>query len=232
VVARFKREGTLDPAFGPPPGGITLLEGLGKITGAAVQPNGGILLVGIRNAEVGTSLGQQVFLSRLTAAGDLDGGFGGDGLVEVFSGTPAGVSFHRGGVVVGGTESGGAHTVQAVARYTAEGTLDETFGAGGLARVDYGVDVTARAMAVLADGRIVLGGHFGPIACPSSAPPVGGLALTRLTTDGQPDEEFGPGGRATGPFPSILGASHVVAAADGGVILADSLTNLIARLLP
>lgn len=79
----------------------------------------------------------------------------------------------------------------AVARYNPDGTLDPTFGAGGvvdtviLAGNDY-----ARGMVLQPDGKIVVGGD-------ASNGTDRDLALARYNADGSPDATFGAGGVVT-----------------------------------
>src|SRR5688572_15712812 len=63
-------------------------------------------------------------------------------------------------IVAGQTRSPGSATDIdiALARYTRDGDLDQTFGAAGLVRTDFNTTEVARAVAVQPDGRIVVAG--------------------------------------------------------------------------
>src|SRR5437879_3688071 len=68
----------------------------------------------------------------------------------------------------------------AVARYTTNGTLDSTFGDGGVTEVGFEVPVTATAMRLDSEGRaIVYSLEFGSIH------------LARIEPDGSIDRDFG-----------------------------------------
>jgi len=81
-----------------------------------------------------------------------------------------------------------------VARYTADGALDRSFGAGGgIVPFDFpnSVSQTARRVVVQPDQKILVAGDdwYGP-------------ALARFNPDGSVDATFGIGGRATSSFGS------------------------------
>ena len=96
----------------------------------------------------------------LALPGDLDRGFDGDGR-RVIAGDGAdrgaAVAIQPDGriVVAGG---GGPDTALTVTRLNADGSLDGTLDGDGTRRIDLGGDETANAVAVGADGRIVVAG--------------------------------------------------------------------------
>jgi len=102
----------------------------------------------------------------------------------------------------------------AVARYNADGSLDETFGLHGKVRTDFfGLDDIANAVALQPDGKIVVAGnarsgldlHF---------------ALARYDPDGSLDTTFDSDGRATG---SLFGGAYaIVVQSDGGIVVAGT----------
>lgn len=101
------------------------------------------------------------------------------------------------------------------------GTLDTTFGSGGVAKVDLGGSDTAFDMVVLNDDRIVMVG----------ARALGILALVRLNVDGSPDATFGGGdGIAAVTLGSGLRASIAVQS-DGKYVVAtdDGADWIVAR---
>ena len=69
-----------------------------------------------------------------------------------------------------------------VVRYTSDGTLDPSFGSGGIARLGGGAP--ARDVTLQSDGKIVVGGAAG-----------GAFSLVRLNTNGSLDSSFGSGGQ-------------------------------------
>jgi uncharacterized delta-60 repeat protein len=99
---------------------------------------------------------------------------------------------------------------------SAAGTVDTGFGSGGLATSPFGLGARAAAVALVADGRIVVAGDTRGAAGE-------GAVTARFSTGGTPDTSFaGSGGRVDkfgdGTTPQRAGA--VAAQADGSVVVA------------
>ena len=89
-------------------------------------------------------------------------------------------------LVVGGADKvGGADVV--LARYNANGTLDSSFGVGGLVRTDLNGFEYAYGLAIQADGRILVVGQYYPIAFAGDT----NLMVLRYLGNGQIDASFG-----------------------------------------
>jgi uncharacterized delta-60 repeat protein len=165
LVLRFTTSGTLDKGFGS--GGVFVYGGSGNNVdrgfAAVIQQDGKILVVGasvVNNKD-------DVLVLRLNSNGTLDGTFGSAG-VATYSG--AGDNFDYGNgvalqgdgriVVLGATSIGTAFDILLL-RYNSNGTLDTTFGTGGVviygnagSRNDYGY-----ALVIQKDGKIVITGY-------------------------------------------------------------------------
>jgi uncharacterized delta-60 repeat protein len=110
-----------------------------------------------------------------------------------------------GRVVVAGSarfrgEDGGVFSDFVLARYEQDGSLDATFGTGGVVRTDFGGDDYANAVAMQPDGRIVVagtayGGQF--VNSSHTVRPPFSFALARYHPDGAPDLTFGTHGVVT-----------------------------------
>jgi uncharacterized delta-60 repeat protein len=76
----------------------------------------------------------------------------------------------------------GAQAHAVVVRYDADGTLDATFGFGGLGFYDFdpAIDERATDLQIQQDGRIVIGGYAA-----------NSMFVARITTTGAPDPSFG-----------------------------------------
>ena len=115
--------------------------------------------------------------------------------------TAAAVALQSDGkVVVAGTFTGSGGSPQdfAVARFNANGALDTGFGTGGRVTLDFGLpgsNQQASAVAVQADGKIVVGGSVATSGAGSHE-----FALARLTPAGALDSAFGSGGKQTIDF--------------------------------
>src|SRR5437870_3563768 len=100
-----------------------------------------------------------------------------------------------------------AHSVDA-----GPGDLDPSFGAGGQVLTDFGGGDGARALALQADGRIVVAGR----SCPSTWR----FALARHDADGTLDPSFGGGGRVLTNFAGRDEASALALQSDGKIVVA------------
>jgi uncharacterized delta-60 repeat protein len=126
-------------------------------------------------------------------------------------------------VAAGQTERGGNVDI-ALARYNPDGSLDRTFGRGGIVITDLGGADTAFAVNVeRAAGRIVVAGVKDS-----------DFALLRYNGDGSLDGSFGSGGVVTVPVvsddPAVLYA--LALEADGRIVVAGTAGFVLARFSP
>jgi uncharacterized delta-60 repeat protein len=110
-----------------------------------------------------------------------------------------------------GLLSQGARPAQAAA-----GDLDPTFGTGGKVITDFGGADVGRAIAVQADGKVVVAGSTGP----RENLPGNFFALARYLPSGALDSTFGSGGRVTTDFGANEWANTLVVQPDGKLIAA------------
>jgi uncharacterized delta-60 repeat protein len=208
--------GDLDPTFGD--GGKVLTDrGLGSVQQVVVQRDGKIV------AAVNDDRYQAFTAVRYNPDGTLDDSFGNAGVASHDLGE--GEDFARniavlpdGRIVLAGTaESFGRRF--AVAMLNPDGSLDTTFGDGGLVFVKQGRTAEgACKMAVQADGSIVLaigrgtgGGEFDQ-----------DLGLVRLTPDGRVDPTFGDHGMVLTDLGACELPNDVAIQADGRIVVAAS----------
>jgi len=184
-VARFTAAGRLDPSFGT--GGVAVIGAPGQwdlAYAVVVQTDGRIVVGGLVN--------ERPAVLRLTATGHLDPGFGSGGVVPVFE---AGHQYVTALALQDDGKILFTGSVFAVGRIEADGELDPSFGTGGVALTPVGWDpnagTTYNALALQADGRIVVGGSFNG---PTWGGPVETASLARYTSAGMPDPTFGAGG--------------------------------------
>jgi uncharacterized delta-60 repeat protein len=164
---------------------------------------------------------------RLFAAGDLDALFGSGGVTLQDIRTRDDFAFATaiqpdGKILVAGKASSGTGTGNdfAVVRFNPNGTLDTTFGTGGIVLTDVGstADV-ANAIAIQSSGKIVLVGESRV----GTAQP--DFAMVRYNTDGSLDTSFGVGGRVLTDFSGGNDSGRSVALmADGRIVVAGSAT--------
>jgi uncharacterized delta-60 repeat protein len=159
-----------------------------------------------------------VYASSVFAGGGLDPAFGGDGKVTTaFDGggyANAVAAQADGRIVVAGTAAGESGNGDlAVARYRPDGSLDHTFGGDGtvVTAIGSGLD-EANAVAVDADGRILVAGHDAGAR----------FALARYLANGDLDAAFGGGdGIVTTDITSASDVANAVAIqTDGRIVVA------------
>ncbi len=216
-VARFGSDGTLDASFGSDGKvRIAFTSGSDYANGVAMQADGKIVVVGQSGSNPGNPKDTKFALARLNSDGTLDASFGAGGKVMTDF-TPgydyaAGVAIQADGriVVVGTTGSGQF----ALARYTSDGTLDATFGAGGKVMTGFGAGGSgASGLAIQADGRIVVVGTAGQGWDTK-------FALARYNSDGTLDASFGVKGKVETGFTSGSDSARGVAIqADGKIVV-------------
>lgn len=184
---------------------------------AVTLDDGKIVLAGRQGSLAdGTSQG---VLKRLNADGSLDRSFGKAGVVV----TPAGQNIAYFAVALsadGKLVATGRHDGDVVvARYKSNGGVDNQFADGGRHTIDWGSIDTAYAVAIAADGRILVGGGSN-----------GAFGLSRLTATGDTDTSFGARGSAL--FSLGAGNDNTVGAiaiqSDGRILGAGSVGGSVA----
>lgn len=190
-------DGTLDTSFGSS-GRVTTDFGGGndEIMAVAIQTDGKIVAAGFAN---GGPTGNDFALARYNADGKPDTSFGtgSTGTVTTDFGdsgddrAKAIVIQSDGKIVVAGYATISSKKEFALARYKADGTLDTTFGTGGIysTHTTANLDDELQAVALQLDGKIVAAGYSN----------TGGgtgydFAVLRLNAVGTPDTAFGAGG--------------------------------------
>lgn len=147
-----------------------------------------------------------LIFSRCTSSsssGTLDTSFGSSGKVTTnFSGTndelKALVLDSDGKIIAVGKTSNGSNDDFAVARYLTNGTLDTTFGTGGVVTTDFSSqNDVAYAVKLQSDGKIVVAGTA--VSATGST-----FAMARYTTTGVLDTTFGSSGVVT----TAIGATY------------------------
>jgi len=111
-----------------------------------------------------------------------------------------------------------------VARYLPDGTLDASFGSGGLASAPAASEARATAMALRPDGRIVVLGTAPTVISPTETGL--GWMLTQFAADGSLDATFGTGGVVTLPLPPTNELpTAVVVLPDGNLVAAGNVVT-------
>ncbi len=220
AVLRFLPDGSLDPTFGV--GGLVTTD-FGPLHDAAVdvslQGDGKIVTL---NTIDFPAINTRWALVRYNSDGTLDPTFGSGGQVITDIGPqddrPTALTLQPDGkILAAGLTLVGVNNQIALARYLPDGTLDGTFGSGGIVRTAFpGADAGAFALAVLPSGHILVGGG-GPGA---GAPDFGNLLLARYTSGGTLDPSFGTGGYVLTDVNGSTDSGSAVAVTPDGILLA------------
>jgi uncharacterized delta-60 repeat protein len=195
ALARLDALGNLDNTFG---NGGTAVQDIGATfqvintndyaTALAVQSDGKLVAVG----QTGDDFYSGFALARYTPDGALDLTFGKNGkivtaFVDPYNGANAVAIQTDGKILLAGSVDDNSSVSFALARYNPDGTLDVSFGLGGLAKASLPeVSPLAPSLAIQTDGKIVL----------AAADDVY-FALVRFHPDGALDTGFGEQGNGT-----------------------------------
>ena len=220
VLARYNAGGGLDPSFGNGGKVKTHFQGVyntgSTATCVALQPDGKVVVGGFYKNE-GTP--RQFALTRYNSNGSLDSTFGNSGKVVTFAGSgdafaAAIVLQNNGRIVLAGYSYTQGHDFS-LAGYNPNGTLDSTFGNGGFMATDFSgsSDDIAYAITMQSDGKLVVGGRTGHY-------PEFNFAVARYSSDGQPDQSFGTGGKVTTDLGSTDDGYAVALQRNGMIVLA------------
>jgi uncharacterized delta-60 repeat protein len=219
AVARLTAGGAIDLGYGLGTGGSLIdFGGLPGATGSndtglavAVQRDGRIVVAGQTDA-----FGTPSFaVARVLATeGTNDASFAGTGRTVVDWGTTASANAVAvqpdGKILVAGNVAGDI----GVARLQPNGTLDSSFGQGGKARIDLGLGAveTANAIALRADGKIVLAGTVT-----AGTPPNPDMLVVRLENDagGASGGGKGPAGAGGGKSSRCAGKRATIVGTNG-----------------
>ena len=157
-VPALAAPGDLDPSFDGDGKVLTDFRGFETVNALVVQPDGKLVAAGGIFAAHGGAL------ARYNPDGSLDRSFGGDGRVRlnfrVVTQRLALVLQPDGKLVAAGFAANHLATVRrSLARFNANGSLDTSFGAGGVVRTDFGGgDGAANALVLQPDGKLVAAG--------------------------------------------------------------------------
>ncbi|TVR55715.1 MAG: hypothetical protein EA425_00470 [Puniceicoccaceae bacterium] len=196
-IARLNPGGSLDTSFDPG------WAANGPVNAIALKSDGKVLIGGDFTS---FDLAQRNRIARLNPDGSLDPAFnpgtGANGVVNTIALLPDGKT-----LLGGDFTSFGGTARHRIARLNPDGSLDPSFDPGG------GADATVNAIALQADGRILLGGDF------TSFDGEDRPRIVRLHPDGNLDASFDPG---TGASSSIR---SLALQTDGKILIGGSFEN-------
>ena len=221
--------GDLDPTFGT---GGTLMTDLNRSTdlanAVAIQSDGKLIVVGqtYKNNDYST---EDFAVARYNTDGTLDTTFGNGGRVRTdfpgLAAVPSSVVIQPDGKIV---VAGGAFPLFTflgdfkVVRYNSNGSLDRSFGSGGIVTTTFPQGSYAFDVALQTDGKIIAAGTVFVNFDPGESSDTD-FALARYNSDGTPDTTFGNGGQVSTDFVGFEDdAFSVLIQADGKIVAVGS----------
>ncbi len=193
-----------------------------NVNAMAVQSDGKIIIAGSTFDPTRISDANRFALARYDAAGALDAGFGVGGRV-VFDIADSGnesivaVAVQGDGIIALGTAEVAGQSVIALARFNADGTVDGTFGDGGVVLTAMADDVYASSLLIQPDGKILVGASVM-----NSADGRLDFAVLRYDTFGDLDSTFGSGYVTYGLQNVDETLGSMALAADGSIVVAGT----------
>jgi uncharacterized delta-60 repeat protein len=217
ALSRYNPDGSLDTSFGMG-GKVTTAIGLsnGYANSVEIQSDGKIVVAGFsRNGS-----DADFALVRYNVDGSLDTSFGIGGIVTTAIGSTSEVAHSLaiqsdGKIVAAGYSDNESDVDFALVRYNVDGSLDTSFGVGGIVTTAVGSSFDeVYSVVIQSDGKIVAAGH-------SWNGSDSDFALVRYNVDGSLDTTFGIGGKVT----TAIGSSEdlvtsVVTQGDGKIVAA------------
>jgi uncharacterized delta-60 repeat protein len=202
ALARYLPNGALDPTFDGDGLVVTPLSTVNDdVFELALQRDGKIVAAGWM---LGTDRADMA-MARYNPEGGLDSSFEGDGKVVApfpMSSAAFEVALQRDGkILTGGSD---------VARFSADGTVDRSFGTGGRASTG---SVTGLSLQLQPDGKILAVGSV------FAGQGQGDFAVVRLTAAGRVDTTYGRGGRIVTDVGPLDQANDAVLLPNGKLVV-------------
>ncbi|WP_018617433.1 Ig-like domain-containing protein [Segetibacter koreensis] len=224
AIARYNNDGSLDNSFsedGKQTTDFNSSDDIGKAV--SIQNDGKIVIAGYQyKCNDATCSDAQFALARYNTNGTLDNTFSEDG--KQITSSRGGyyatslVIQSDGRIVVGGYTFEGGNADFAFARINTNGSLDNTFNAGGRLTTDVNGDDFAYSIAIQTDGKIVAAGmDYGD-----------NFDVVRFYTDGRLDDTFGRSGKLIDKLRLNQGSTYYTSTAvqkDGKLVTAGYTWN-------
>ena len=221
ALARYNLDGSLDTTFGN--GGTITTDFLGAeddVFSVLIQPDGKIVAVGSANSPVDF---YDFAAARYLSNGTLDTTFGTGGKMRVdFGNQDMDIASDAalqpdGKIVAAGTTvfDFGVEQDFALTRFNSNGTVDTTFGTGGLLLIDFdSFAQSANAVLIQPDGKIITVGY------PNTELDDSDFLLARCNPDGSLDPSFGVGGKVRTSLGDLNSAANdAVLQPDGKIVV-------------
>ena len=210
----YPQAGQLDPSFGKNGIVITALnfQSYAILSSIGIQTNGKIIAAGYTR----TNAGDDFALVRYNKNGSLDNNFGKDGIaitpISIGDDIPASVAIQIDGkIIAAGHSNNGSHDEFALVRYSQDGSLDNTFGTGGIVTTDIGIAINFATSVTIQDNGKVLAAGYTVSSLFST------FAIARYKLNGDLDSTFGSNGIVMGTTNSSV--STVLMQSNGKILV-------------
>ena len=217
ALVRYNQDGSIDTGFGS---GGKVIQDFGYnnlISGVGIQTDGKIVAAGTYG-----SIATQWTDARYNSDGTLDTSFGINGIAYITGFPHTGplnllsMTIQTDGKIltVGYNSGPGLDNNITVVRQNTDGSLDSSFGSGGIVQTKYpgSLNDNTRTIAVQPDGKILVAGDY---AYGGAGQPI----LVRFNADGSLDNSFGNGGFVVESIGTFSGTSTVALQSDGKILV-------------
>ncbi len=224
-LLRYNPNGTLDTAFGTNGRQIVDVDGGSEsLPTILLQADGKIIVVGQRFVNGQNVRG--ITLARLNSNGSFDTTFGTNGKVITTFNSANKVAANLqadGKIVAVGNWSGSSFSA---ARFNADGTLDNSFGTGGVVQTNItGNSGVSYAVTFQTDGKILVGGLIV-----NSSSNLGDFIVFRYNANGAIDTTFGGIGYVRVDFNNMRDAVQSLVVQPDGKIIAAGLATVASNI--
>lgn len=197
ALARLNPNGTLDNTFSGDGKTTTDIFDKSEANDVSLQSDGKIVVVG--SAKLNVENLDWFAVARYNTDGSLDNTFSADGIATIYFGMSNDVAYSLaiqpdGKIIVAGSSYNATTGLDfAIARFDSDGSLDNSFGAGGKITTDFnsGYD-QINSITLQPDGKILAAGYSENVAISDYD-----FAVVRYNANGTLDNTFGTGGKAT-----------------------------------
>lgn len=219
AITRYNSNGSADQNFGINGKVKKDFGGGDALSSIKTQTDGKIIVGGYTHS----TSNFQWTLARFNSNGQIDSNFGNNGVIFTFIGIHSVLNdivmqSDEKIVAVGYRQNQGQDDV-VIVRYNSDGSLDTTFGNGGIVITPIGTfNDRGNSIALQSDGKIFVFGDFD----------AGGhdnVFLARYNTNGTLDTSFGSGGKIIDNYEYHNGARGVAIQADGKIVVTGSTNN-------
>jgi uncharacterized delta-60 repeat protein len=216
TLVRYLSDGTLDLSFDSDGSVTTDLGAYDYGYALTIQDDGKILIAGYSGSD-----NIDFALVRYSSDGALDVSFDSDGIVTTDLGSDdyaRAVGVQSDGKIIVAGYSGSDNLDFALVRYNSNGTLDTSFDSDGIVTSDFGGEDNGRAVAIQADGKLLVAGYAAGVNNDD-------FAVVRYNSDGTPDLSFDNDGQTSTDLGGNDEGHALALQSDGKIVVAGSTSS-------